>query len=286
MPNYLHLGVIFHNLYSGVYYKGKTTDTILKCDVCNIQLKSKRNLIRHGASTTHLKRVEKAKSAFQCNCGKWYSYRQSLYLHRKQCKLEDTAEIKRIDDFKTAYEDEKAAREALEKEIETLKKSKCITNNSTQIENQTNIENQTVNIHINAFGKENLDHITDKFIIKCIASVYKSIPNLIKKIHFDPEHPENKNIQITNKKMPHASIMTKDNTWQTMDREKAIEQMMDRGYYILDENYPILKDNVSESQNKHFQRFQNDYENQQKKLMTDIKKDIDIMVLNSTRGDN
>jgi hypothetical protein len=262
------------------------TDTTLKCDVCNIQLKSKRNLIRHGASSTHLKRVEKAKSAFQCNCGKWYSYRQSLYLHRKQCKLEDTPEIKRIDDFKTAYEDEKAAREALEKEIETLKKSKCITNNSTQIENQTNIENQTVNIHINAFGKENLDHITDKFIIKCIASVYKSIPNLIKKIHFDPDHPENKNIQITNKKMPHASIMTKDKTWKTMDREKAIEQMIDRGYCILDENYPILKDNVSESQNKHFQRFQNDYENQQKKLMTDIKKDIDIMVLNSTRGDN
>jgi hypothetical protein len=111
----------------------------------------------------------------------------------------------------------------------------------------------------------------------------------MKKIHFDAEHlenKENKNIQITNKKMPHASIMTKDKKWQTMDREKAIEQMIDRGYCILDENYPILKDNVSESQNKHFQRFQNDYENQQKKLMTDIKKDIDIMVLNSTRGDN
>jgi hypothetical protein len=242
----------------------------------------------------HITRATANKDNYHaCECGKTYACKKSLTQHKKICgkNKKDVSEINNeielirneLVEQQLKFEKEKTC---LEKEIETLKKSKCITNNSTQIENQTNIENQTVNIHINAFGKENLDHITDKFIIKCIASVYNSIPNLIKKIHFDPDHPENKNIQITNKKMPHASIMTKDNTWQTMDREKAIEQMMDRGYYILDENYPILKDNVSESQNKHFQRFQNDYENQQKKLMKDIKKDIDIMVLNSTRGDN
>ena len=77
------------------------------------------------------------------------------------------------------------------------------------------IENQNITININAFGNENLEYIDDKAITECISRVYKSIPSLLEKIHFDPEHPENHNIKITNKKLPYASVMGNNKKWKT-----------------------------------------------------------------------
>jgi hypothetical protein len=83
--------------------------------------------------------------------------------------------------------------------------------NQTNIENQNNIENQTnnntINIHINAFGKENTDYLDDQAIVECIDRIFNSVPAILKRIHFDPDHPENHNIKITNKKLPYASVM-------------------------------------------------------------------------------
>ena len=41
-------------------------------------------------------------------------------------------------------------------------------------------------IIINSFGKENTDYIDNKSFLACISKVYKSIPTLLEKIHFDP----------------------------------------------------------------------------------------------------
>ncbi len=58
--------------------------------------------------------------------------------------------------------------------------------------NNTNHEtNNNITINIHAFGRENIEHIDKKDILSCIGCVYKSIPSLVQKIHFDPEHPEN-----------------------------------------------------------------------------------------------
>ena len=47
---------------------------------------------------------------------------------------------------------------------------------------------------------------SDNLMKKMLLKGSNSIPSLIKQIHFNPEHPENHNIRIKNKKLKFAEI--------------------------------------------------------------------------------
>jgi hypothetical protein len=156
-------------------------------------------------------------------------------------------------------------------------------NNSNTTNNHGNIDNQTNNnitININAFGNENTDYLDDKTIIQCIERVYKSIPTLLEKIHFHPEHPENHNIKITNKKLPYACIMGQNKKWKTVHRKDAIETMVANGYNILDDKYTENKESVSDKKQERFEEFQGKFENEDKELHRQLKQEVELIVLN------
>ena len=155
---------------------------------------------------------------------------------------------------------------------------KCQKNNTTT----NNIETQNI-ININCFGNENMDYITDKIILQCISKVYGSIPMIIERIHFDPEHPENNNIKIPNKKLPHALIMTENDKWKLVDRNDTIHSMIDNGYNILDETFQEKKHGLSNNQQKHFKTFQSKYEDGDKDTIKNIKDKVELLVINKTR---
>jgi hypothetical protein len=100
-----------------------------------------------------------------------------------------------IDQFEKEREEMKAQISLLlDQQTSTRGNTTTNTNsNNTTIDTQNNIT-----IQINSFGQENTEYIDDKAILQCIDRVYKSIPALLQKIHFDPQHPENHNIKITN----------------------------------------------------------------------------------------
>jgi hypothetical protein len=179
-------------------------------------------------------------------------------------------------------------REEFEKEREEMKaqisllldKQAGTTTNTNS--NNTNIENQnnTINININAFGSENTDYLDDQAILQCIDRVYKSIPALLQKIHFDPQHPENHNIKITNKKLPYASVMGNNQRWKTMDRKDAIDKMVNNGYYMLDEKYETNKEKIDPRKQKNFEGFKDKFETEEKNTIKMVKGDVEMMVLN------
>ena len=148
--------------------------------------------------------------------------------------------------------------------------------------NNTNIDtqNNTINIHINAFGSENTEYLDDNAILQCIDLVYKSIPAIIEKLHFNPQHPENHNIRITNKKLPYASVMGNNQRWKTVDRKDAIDKMVTNGYYMLDEKYENNKDKFDPRKQKNFESFKNNFEIEEKNTMKMVKGDVEMLVLN------
>jgi hypothetical protein len=148
------------------------------------------------------------------------------------------------------------------------------------INTNQNIETQNITININAFGNENTDYIDDKAILACISKVYKSIPSLLEKIHFDPKHPENHNIKITNKKLPYASVMGNNQKWKTVDRKDAIDTMVNNSYNMLDDKFKENKNKISESKQEHFRGFQSRFDREDKELMKELKSEVDTMVLN------
>ena len=104
---------------------------------------------------------------------------------------------------------------------------------------------------------------------------------MIEKIHFDPNHPENHNIKITNRKLPYASVMTENNKWKTIDKNDAIDKMVVQGYDLLDTKYEDNKKHIQPYIQDRFKEFQSKYNNQDKKTMKNIKKEVELSILNA-----
>ena len=233
----------------------------------------------HLISNKHKNRIStetENKILYICStCKKNFSYPSGLYRHRSKCKEKEN-DVSKLDILETEIQE-------LRQKIEDLEKSKNNTNNIQNIENQniTN-NNNNIKININCFGNENMDYITDKVILQCISKVYGSIPMILERIHFDPEHPENNNVKIPNKKLPHAQVMT-DDKWKFTDRSDTIHSMIDNGYNILDETFQEKGHVLSNNQQKHFKNFQTKYEDRDKDTIKNIKDTVEMLVINKTR---
>lgn len=245
-----------------------SSNTAYYCKNCNFSFKRKQNYEKHLITAKHKNLISNTKTNLHiCSvCNKYFSHRSSLSRHKVGCSS-----------IKTDLDILQKENEELRKKIEELEQTKCITNNNTNIENQNNI------ININCFGNENMDYITDKVILHCMSKIYGSIPLLIEKIHFDPEHPENHNIQIPNKKLPHAKIMNHKKEWQIVQRKDVIESMIDNGYNLLDEKFQEKSHELADNKQKHFRDFQAKYEDGDKKTIKDIKERVELLVINNSR---
>ena len=262
-----------------------------------MSFKSNKCLQQHLKCKRHTDRLNKQNPlpTFVCDaCGKKYCHRQSLHTHKMSCvevavvdavpTQDDTKLVQenlqqQIDEIKQAFEKE---RQEMKAQIAMLLDKHTGGYGTTNNNNTTqNIETQNVHIiNINAFGNENTDYIDDKAILECISRVYKSIPALLEKIHFDPKHPENHNIKITNKKLPYASVMGDNHKWKTVDRKDMIETMVLNSYNMLDEKYAEKKDKFSTKKQENFEGFQSKFEAEDKEVMKLIKTEVDMMVLN------
>jgi hypothetical protein len=131
----------------------------------------------------------------------------------------------------------------------------------------------TYNIVINPFGKENTSYISEDFVRNLINDgPYNSIPKLLKYIHFHPEHKENHNIKIPNKKQPYAQVYNgKD--WEFQLKKDTIEAMSDRAYTILNKHF--------RGDNEYMTVFKTNYTDNSLELTKRLHKDIEVTILNN-----
>lgn len=141
---------------------------------------------------------------FKCDCGRGYYHSSSYYKHKKACAGS-------------------SARSS----------NTTINNNTTNITN--NITNN-VNIYVMPFGEENTSYITSDFLTNCLRRRDKGFLELLQYIHFNPEHKENHNIRITNKRdnyiQKHDGEM-----WQYENKKKVLDELFKKGDEILDNHY-------------------------------------------------
>ena len=109
----------------------------------------------------------------------------------------------------------------------------------------------------------------------------KTIPNIIQMIHFDPEHPENHNVKMTNKKLKYAQVFT-DNGWVTTSRDKAMDDMIQTGYNVAAQTYSDNKDKIKTSKQCQFENFQMRFEDHDAETMRTLKSDVDLALINGT----
>jgi hypothetical protein len=155
-------------------------------------------------------------------------------------------------------------------------------NTTTNIETQNNIENQNV-IIVNNFGNENTDYLTGKIVKNLIKNnaPYACIPRLIQSIHFNPKHPENHNIKVTNARDKHAKIF-KNNKWIRAMKNRTIDDLIETICVFLEEKYEENKHFLSDFRKERFQEFYDKYGDQDKIVMKNIKDEVDITLINGS----
>lgn len=104
-----------------------------------------------------------------------------------------------------------------------------VNGNNNDVTNSTTNNNITVNLNI--FGYEDKEHLDMEFLTKCLKNVTANgIPDLIEKIHLNPNFPQNHNVRLKRIKPPSTMwIYVKDeNTNKTVWKEENMNHVLDK----------------------------------------------------------
>jgi len=143
--------------------------------------------------------------------------------------------------------------------------------------------NTTINnIQLNNFGEEDTSYISDKVLEKLITYPGSMIPNLLKLTHFHKDHPENKNLQITNKKDKYIKVY-KNDEWKLDKRDKVIDNIMNNKFDTLETYYVEKgKNSIKSYEKKRFEKIQDDIDNDDKEIVEQIKDEIELTIMNNS----
>ena len=208
-------------------------------------------------------------------CFRNFSRADSLKRHKKKNCLE----TKKTSETELIIEN-------MKRELEKAKLEKLIMLNEMDKlldkVGDTNIQNQQINIHINNYGTENTDYITEGFLKNLLDTPYNALPKLLKNIHFNPEHPENHNIKITNKKLPFIGIW-RDNKWVVKDKHEMLVDIVDKGFNILDDKYQSTQKEIESQKKIILNKFQDQYYDKDKTLLKNLNKDVELLIINNSK---
>jgi hypothetical protein len=221
-------------------------------------------------------------SQFKCDfCHKNFTRSYGLKCHLNNCKIKKQNDTE-LESLKKEHEELKDHVEDLL--IELTKKSPNtteITNNITNNTNNTTNQNKIINIHINNYGNENIKYLEGCYLNNLLDSAFTAIPKLIKQIHFNPQHPENHNIKITNKKEPYVKIR-KNDKWELQDKKETLETLVDDKYYILVDHYAEIDNKqIPEKTKTVMEQFHDSYMDN-KDLQKDLQKKSEMIILNNS----
>ena len=143
----------------------------------------------------------------------------------------------------------------------------------------TNIQQ---NISLNNYGKEDISHISNSLKNEYLKIPYGAIPKMIKDIHFNDKKPENKNIIFPNKNQPLVKVY-KDDKWIYKNKNETINELVDNNFSIMDDHYEVVTEtNIEPGIITNFIKFKRYYEEGDKAMIEDLKKECELVLLNNS----
>jgi hypothetical protein len=243
------------------------------------------NFVRNKDMVCHKKNRK-----FKCMyCFNEYSRKDSLSRHLKErCKVKEEIENKKGMVFnKLLNENENMKNEIADLKDENIKLKQVSTvtninniNNFNNISNITNINNvsniSNLNIQLVAFGSEDRTKLKNSEIFGLLKKGFKSVPELIKRLHFDENKPENHNIYIPSMSRNYVMVFDGDE-WRLVDKDETVESIFDDGRDFLVIKRDEFEEILDEKYNKQiikFDRFNSEIDKvktKKKEILNDIK---------------
>jgi len=174
-------------------------------------------------------------------------------------------------------------------------KSDIIANDHNTNNNQTNITNNTnnntnnnitqnnqlqINNQINNYGKEDTSYITKEMYKEILKNPFSSLSKLINEIHFNDEHPENKNMQIPNKKQPFVEFY--DDGWVIGNQYKFVCKLFFVKKELLHKAYLEVEDMLDEKTKEAYRHFREETTLNPRTVESQLK-DIQAAIMSGTR---
>jgi hypothetical protein len=186
------------------------------------------------------------------DCNKSFSYNRNLVRHRKE-KHPPTVSVVNENSNNTDNSNSHNASESNNTEHShnnthtehshntTTTTNNTHSHNTTNNNTTNNIHNPTININLNIFGKEELDHILkdENLLLECLKNARTTgVQKLIQKIWCNDEVPQNQNVQLKREHRPKmVSVYTKEDNqepqWVEKNAEIIIDQMIEKGTNML-----------------------------------------------------
>jgi len=262
-------------------------DKIDKSDTYNNIIHKEKNIDNYkyyntdGGYTTHLSNLSNElhdesnygddDMIYECNfCNRSFTHRQGKHRHEKKCNSRKVLE-NRCTRLELILEQKEDAINQLRLQLEKLFDKV----GSGEVHNH-NTTNYTYNIILNAFGAENTSYINDLTVKEVLQQgTIASIPKLLELIHFHPEHEENHNVRITNKKENTANIWDGDK-WVLKRRPDAIEEMSDKAFKLINEHY-------EDGSNTNIDTFKYKYDTNDKDMKKRVNQETELMIINNKK---
>ena len=290
---------------------------VIECDRCGNNFKTISNLRKHfnrknicepilkDIPIEELKEKYKVrKGVYKCeNCGKEYKTKDGKYKHKKKCLVNPVIiKKKTIDILENELEKkdielgkEIIKRKELEKQVEQLilektqlqeANAKLVVNGNNNNSNLTTIGRDQNIIIVNNFGEENIEYLLkdENFIKKCIESPINSIHKYLDNVHFNKEHPENRNIKMTNLLGPYMDYI-KEGKWNKIEKNILIPKIIDKSIDVVDEiAYKDLDSDTDEEDNtlNAWEKYSDIKYGDNKKLKDKITKKATRQIYNET----
>jgi hypothetical protein len=110
---------------------------------------------------------------------------------------------------------------------ELLKRPRTVTNNTTN-------NRYVVEQHINVFGKESIEHISDEQLQQLLQEPSTAVARLVR---LKLQAPENQNVRVPNKRERVVEVVTDDEgqkRWKSVDRDGVLERLWDDNGLLLE----------------------------------------------------
>ena len=219
-----------------------------KCEKCGMCFDQKSNYTRHMTKKFSCVKEEKEFLNLQdrtCKyCGKTFLYKYCTTRHLTTCKFRknnETDELKQMIIL-------------LNNKIDNLHNKQNVTNN-IQNNIHNNIQNNIQqNIIVNAYGKEDMSHITSDDYKNIIKKGCYAIPELMKYVHCNDKKPENRNIYIKNYKDDY--ILTFDGyEWNIEKKDDIFGNIIENKKNFLETKYDDYYNELSKPAKSTFKKF-------------------------------
>lgn len=256
-------------------------------------LSSEHFVNKMNPNVVKIRRNDKSKTHNCKYCGKSFMHATSMYKHqRKYCKKRCDSPINNTKIASEQNKDEKI--EELTSQVHSLlqmlmessinsKMAPSTTTNITNhiVNNQFNNNTQLqINNQINNYGNEDTSYITKERYKEILKNPFTGLSKLINEVHFNDEHPENKNLCIPNKKQPYIEFY--DNGWIIGNRYKFVCKLFFIKKELLHKAYLEVEDMLDEKTKEAYRHFREETTMNPKTVESQLK-DIQAAIMSGTR---